>query len=56
MISIGRLTARLDEIRAATAARPRPSIACIEWIDPLMHAGNWLPELVDAAGGVVGQL
>ena len=50
---IGRLTARLDELRAATAGRPRPSIACIEWIDPLMHAGNWLPELVDAAGGVI---
>ncbi len=30
----------------------RPSIACIEWLDPLMAAGNWLPELVDAAGGV----
>ena len=31
----------------------RPSIACIEWIDPLMHAGNWMPELVEIAGGVV---
>ena len=30
----------------------RPSIACIEWLDRLMAAGNWLPELVDAAGGV----
>ena len=30
----------------------RPSIACIEWIDPLMLAGNCVPELVDYAGGV----
>lgn len=29
----------------------RPSVACIEWIDPLMAAGNWMPELVAMAGG-----
>jgi iron complex transport system substrate-binding protein len=29
----------------------RPTIACIEWIEPLMAAGNWTPELIDLAGG-----
>lgn len=29
----------------------RPSVACIEWIDPLMGAGNWIPEMVRLAGG-----
>lgn len=29
-----------------------PTIACIEWIDPLMVAGNWIPEMIDLAGGV----
>ena len=29
----------------------RPTIACIEWIDPLMAGGNWMPELVRMAGG-----
>ncbi len=29
----------------------RPTVACIEWIDPLMAAGNWMPELVELAGG-----
>lgn len=29
----------------------RPSIACLEWIDPLMSCGNWVPELVEIAGG-----
>jgi len=28
-----------------------PSVATIEWSDPLMAAGNWLPELVAIAGG-----
>ncbi|HUY26402.1 MAG TPA: cobalamin-binding protein [Candidatus Binataceae bacterium] len=47
-----RLTARMREIaaRAATLAA-RPGFACIEWIDPLMAAGNWMPELVAMAGG-----
>lgn len=29
----------------------RPTVACIEWADPLMSAGNWIPELVSLAGG-----
>lgn len=49
---IRRLRDELDGIakRAAGAGR-RPSIACLEWIDPLMSAGNWVPELVEIAGG-----
>ncbi len=41
--------ARLSERRAGAA---RPRVACIEWVDPLMAAGNWVPELVELAGGV----
>jgi len=29
----------------------RPTVACLEWTDPLMIAGNWVPELVSLAGG-----
>jgi iron complex transport system substrate-binding protein len=28
-----------------------PKVACIEWTEPLMLAGNWIPELVEIAGG-----
>jgi iron complex transport system substrate-binding protein len=31
---------------------PAPRVACIEWIEPLMAAGNWTPELIELAGGV----
>ena len=49
---VSRLTDRLAAVRAAAdAAASRPSLACIEWIDPLMSAANWVPELVDCAGG-----
>jgi iron complex transport system substrate-binding protein len=33
------------------SAIERPAVACIEWIDPLMTAANWIPELVIFAGG-----
>lgn len=28
-----------------------PKVACIEWTEPLMLAGNWIPELVEMVGG-----
>jgi iron complex transport system substrate-binding protein len=47
------LRLRMDEIVAkAQTAQSRPTVACVEWIDPLMAAGNWMPELVEMAGGV----
>ena len=50
---VGRLVAGLDAVRARAATEgARPSIGCIEWIDPLMAAGNWVPELVERAGGL----
>lgn len=51
---VAELKARLDVLRATTARlEGRPRVACIEWIDPPMHAGNWVPELVEIAGGQV---
>lgn len=46
------LRARVDALAARAAAQPgRPTVACIEWLDPPMAAGNWVPELVALAGG-----
>ena len=47
------LTALKDRVdRCRSQARVnRPRVACIEWTDPLMAAGNWVPELVELAGG-----
>jgi iron complex transport system substrate-binding protein len=42
---------RAIAVRAA-ALGPRPTVANVEWIEPLMSAGNWMPELVELAGGV----
>ncbi len=45
--------ARMSAVAQKTASlTPKPRVACIEWIDPLMAAGNWMPELVEMAGGI----
>lgn len=36
----------------ARLAKATPRIAMIEWIDPLMGGGNWMPELVEMANAV----
>ena len=47
-----RLQGRVAGIRERAAAlSARPSVAVVEWIEPLMAAGNWMPELVALAGG-----
>lgn len=33
-------------------AKARPKVLCIEWLDPPMIAGHWMPEVVAAAGGL----
>jgi iron complex transport system substrate-binding protein len=49
---VNRLKERMNKIRDITQTLPlRPKVACVEWIDPLMTAGNWMPELVEMAGG-----
>lgn len=30
----------------------KPKVVCIEWLSPIMIAGNWTPEIVEIAGGI----
>lgn len=48
---VGELRARLADVEAAVANRPRPAVALVEWVDPPFNAGHWIPDLVTAAGG-----
>jgi iron complex transport system substrate-binding protein len=45
---LGRLT-RVE--RQAAAAPSRPRVVSVEWLDPVMLGGTWMPELIAAAGG-----
>jgi iron complex transport system substrate-binding protein len=49
---VARMTGRIAGITAQLDGAPRPRLAFIEWIDPPMSGGHWMPELVDAARGV----
>ncbi len=46
------LEQRLSAIgeRARTAAA-RPGVVTVEWLEPLMLGGTWMPDLVEVAGG-----
>jgi iron complex transport system substrate-binding protein len=46
------LEARIAAISArALRARTRPRVATVEWLEPLMLGGTWMPELIGLAGG-----
>jgi len=66
ILAVGRATGRVAQARevvarlrariASVACRvgtfsDRPRVAVIEWLDPPMAAGNWVPEMVCLAGG-----
>lgn len=42
-----------DDIGVDRQTNPQslPSVACIEWLEPLMVAGHWMPDVVEMAGG-----
>ena len=41
----------IDYFKKTNQNQNKITVACIEWIDPLMFAGNWVPEIVYIAGG-----
>lgn len=45
------LSERLNIIRQTVQGEPKKNVVTLEWISPLMTAGNWVPELIDIAGG-----
>jgi len=42
---------RLAEIEVTVAGLQKPTVGCIEWLDPPFSAGHWVPEMVRIAGG-----
>lgn len=50
---IAELTARVTRVtETAQRAAARPTVFCLEWLDPPYSSGHWVPELVELAGGV----
>jgi len=54
---VRQLRQRVENVRQSTSnltCRERPRVVCVEWVEPLMVAANWTPELVEFAGGDYG--
>src|SRR5882672_6660812 len=50
LIATGR--ARLEKIASVTRTlAKRPRVFCLEWLDPIYCSGQWMPEMVEIAGG-----
>jgi iron complex transport system substrate-binding protein len=45
------LKSRLSIVSKKIVSVTKPSVLIIEWLDPLMIAGHWVPEMVERAGG-----
>ncbi len=66
ILELGRVTGHLDEatalvdaqrarlaaVAARVAGRTRPRVMLLEWTDPPYAPGHWVPEMIEAAGGV----
>ena len=54
---VGEEEERLDTLRKTLGFHKRsdpsawPTVVCVEWIEPLMSAGHWMPDIVNMAGG-----
>ena len=50
---IAALQRRVSDIaRRSAGVVDRPRVVSIEWLDPVMISGMWMPELIERAGGI----
>ncbi len=49
--ALGELDRRVEQVRERTEGAERPRVLTLEWLDPVMVGGMWMPELVTLAGG-----
>jgi iron complex transport system substrate-binding protein len=47
---VAALRDRLRRVAASVAEQVRPTMAVLEWTEPLFSAGHWVPDMVEAAG------
>jgi iron complex transport system substrate-binding protein len=49
---VGAQRDRLAGVRERVAGSARPRVMFLEWTDPPFAPGHWIPEMIEAAGGV----
>lgn len=53
-VLISSLRSRLDAVREAVEGAAPKRVLTLEWLDPLMPGGHWIPEMIRIAGGETG--
>jgi iron complex transport system substrate-binding protein len=48
------LRTRVERVEQRAAGLERPRTAVLDWVDPAMVAGHWIPGMVASAGGAYG--
>ena len=49
---VSELSGRIDRVRESIGGDgERPRVLCLEWLDPPMPGGHWVPEMIRIAGG-----
>jgi len=43
---------RLDAVAEAVEGAPGPTVAALEWLDPVFAGGHWVPQMIELAGGL----
>lgn len=47
-----RMLEQIETVRRRVAGLPKPRVFVAEWTDPPYACGHWIPEMVEAAGGI----
>ena len=48
---VARAAGRIDRVKLAVRGAARPRVVALEWLDPVIAAGHWTPQLIELAGG-----
>lgn len=52
---VDKLKSRIERVRSLLGKeKNRPTVFCMEWLEPIYVAGHWVPEMVEIAGGDCG--
>lgn len=49
---IAKLDAKANRIHSLTKGQKKSHVLCVEWLNPIMNAGHWIPEILEYAGGI----
>lgn len=49
---VGAMRERIEHVQRRVEPLPQVRVSCLEWIEPPMCIGHWMPDMVRLAGGV----